>query len=100
MPCMTTDYEGNPVYLHEAHLKTISNHPNSPNKSFKRLPKYEAHDEGVLSHNVAFKIKDIDDKTKNVLNQIFSSASTTPGASKIKIGFNLKNGTKISKKKG
>ncbi len=97
---MTTDYEGNPVYLHEAHPKTLGNHHNSPNKSFKRLPKYEAHDEGVLSQNISFKIKDMDDKTKNVLNQIFSSASTTPGASKIKIGFNMKNGTKIRKKKG
>ncbi len=96
---MTTDYEGNPVYLHDTHPKTLGNYQNSPNKSFNPLPKYGAHEEGVLSRNVTFKIKDMDENTNNFLNQIFSSIYTTP-ESRIKIGLNMESGTKISKKKG
>jgi len=44
-----------------------------------------------LSHNVAFKIKDLDDKTTNFLNQIFSSTRGTPTKSTKKIAFNTNN---------
>lgn len=73
-------------------MKTQSNLQNSSKKkSYKRLPKYDTYEEGALSHNVNFKIKEIDDKTKNFLNQIFSSACGTPvRTSHKKITFNMK----------
>lgn len=48
----------------------------------RSLIRYESNDQGAQGHNVSIKIKDIDDKTKNFLNQIFSSAKATPSKTK------------------
>ncbi len=44
-----------------------------------------------MNDNVSFKLKDIDDKTKSFINQIFSSARGTPSKTTKKLTFNANN---------
>jgi hypothetical protein len=91
MPSMTTDYQGNPIYFQDPFIKTQKNLQKNSKKSYPKLPKYDNHESAALPHNVNFKIKDIDDKTKHFFNQIFSSICSPLKTSNKKIAFNMKN---------
>lgn len=64
---MTTDYSGNLIKVHEP-------------KNCSEMSKSRAHliNSGSKIINVSCKVKDIDDNTKNFVNQIFSSVKVTP----------------------